>query len=183
MDSAQTADLPARDAGLRRILDATGAKLAAEPGRAAIRYRAEGTGGDGMRSEIRIGRHEVLVDEPPSIGGGGAAPNPLETALAALLSCQVVTYRLWAAKLGVPLEGIRIDVEGDLDVHGFFGLDDAVRPGFGAVRVRVVLDGPAGPERYRELQDAVDEHCPVLDVFRGSVPVDTVLVEQDGSHE
>lgn len=41
--------------------------------------------------------------QPPPLGGTDAAPNPVETALAGLLSCQVVNYRFWAAKLGTPL--------------------------------------------------------------------------------
>jgi uncharacterized OsmC-like protein len=165
-----------RDEALRAIVDATGAAVTDDPDRAQVLFRTEGTGGDGVRAEIRIGRHTVVVDEPPALGGVGEAPNPVENALAGLLSCQVVTYRFWAAKLGIPLDDIAVDVEGDLDVRGFFGLDEAVRPGFGEVRVNVTLSGPAEPERYRELAAAVDAHCPVLDLFRNTTPVTTNLV-------
>lgn len=143
----------------------------ADPTRGRPVFRAAGTGSAGVRAEIRIGGHTMVADEGPALGGAQAGPNPVEYALAALLSCQVVTYGVWAAKLGVPLDEVVIDVEGDLDVRGFLGFDDAVRPGFGDVRLRVTLSGPAGPERYRELAAAVDAHCPVLDVFRNSTPV------------
>jgi uncharacterized OsmC-like protein len=166
----------ARDEKLRAVLETTGRVLADNPDKGHPTYRAEGTGGAGVRAEIRIGRHTVVVDEPPSVGGEGEAPSPVETALAALLSCQVVTYRVWAAKLGIPLHDVAVDVEGDLDARGFFGFDDAVRPGFGEVRVRVTLGGPAEPARYEELAAAVDAHCPVLDIFRNTVPVTTTLV-------
>lgn len=165
-----------RDQNLAAIIEATGGAVAADPANAAALFRTTGTGGDGVGAEIRIGRHTVLVDEPPALGGADDAPNPVENALAGLLSCQVVTYRFWAVKLGIPLEDVAVDVEGDLDVRGFFGLDDAVRPGFGEVRVRVTLSGPAEPERYRELAAAVDAHCPVLDLFRNTTPVTTELV-------
>lgn len=173
----------ARDDTLRRIADGNATKIAGDPGRATVRYRAAGTGTDGVRSEITVRGHRLVVDEPPAVGGQDAAPNPPETALAALLACQVVTYRLWAAKLGVPLDDIQIEAEGDLDVRGFFGLDDGVRAGFGDVRVRVELSGPARPERYRALQEAVDGHCPVLDLFRGATPVHTELVTSDRQHD
>jgi uncharacterized OsmC-like protein len=165
-----------RNDALRAIVDAAEAKVADDPDLAGVVFSATGTGGDGVRSEIRIGRHTVVVDEPPALGGADEAPNPVENALAGLLSCQVVTYRIWAAKLGVPLDDIAVDVEGDLDVRGFYGLDDAVRPGFGEVRVRVTLSGPADPERYEELAAAVDAHCPVLDLLRNTTPVTTTLV-------
>ncbi len=169
---------------LKAVVEATGAVLAADPARAAVRFRAAGVGGTGVRSEIRIGAHTMVADEPPSVGGAGAAPNPVEIALAGLLSCQVVTYRLWAAKLDIPLDDIAVDVEGDLDVRGLFGLDDAVRPGPGAIRVVVTLSGPASAERYAELTAAVDEHCPVLDLFRNPTPVTTrTRTGQNGVHE
>lgn len=168
---------------LATVVDATTAALAADPARAAVRFRADGLGGAGVLSEIRIGRHAMVVDEPPSVGGTGSAPNPVEIALAGLLSCQVVTYRLWAAKLDIQLDGIAVEVEGDLDVRGLFGLADddaAVRPGPGAVRVVVTLTGPAAPERYADLAAAVDEHCPVLDLFRHPTPVTTRVISRTG---
>lgn len=175
-------DAPTRP--LTTVVETTGVALAADPARAAVRFRAAGVGATGVRSEIRIGAHTMVVDEPPSVGGAGAAPNPVEIALAALLSCQVVTYRLWAAKLDIPLDGIAVDVEGDLDVRGLFGLDDAVRPGPGDIRVVVTLSGPASQGRYDELAAAVDEHCPVLDLFRNPTPVTTrTRAGQDGVHE
>ncbi|WP_130289498.1 OsmC family protein [Pseudonocardia sediminis] len=55
------------------------------------------------------------------------------------------------------------------------GLDDGVHPVFGEVRVEVTPDGPAPAERCRQLHAAVDEHCPVLDLFRNTTPVTTEL--------
>lgn len=162
-----------RDAALGAIVDATAAAVAGDPDKAHARFRATGDGADGVRTELRIGRHAVTIDEPPALGGADAAINPVESALAALLACQVVTYRFWAAKLGILLTDVHVETEGDLDVRGFFGLDDAVRPGFGEVRLAVTLDGPASEADYDRLKDAVDAHCPVLDLFRNPTAVVT----------
>ena len=53
--------------------------------------------------QVRVGGGEYLV---PAAGYRAAreadsAPNPVETALAGLLSCQVVSYRFWSAKLNI----------------------------------------------------------------------------------
>lgn len=162
-----------RDAAPTEIIDATTRTVEQDAGRAQALFRATGSGGDGVRSDIRIGEHAVLVDEPPALGGGNAAPNPVQFALASLLSCQVVTYRFRAARLGIPLDDMQVDVEGDLDVRGFFGLDDDVRPGFGAVRLVVGLRGQASEEDYQRRREAVDAHCPVLDLVRHPTPVTT----------
>ncbi|MBN9107848.1 MAG: OsmC family protein [Pseudonocardia sp.] len=160
-----------RDEIVRRTLGAAAAKFTEHPERASATFRTSGVGGSGMRTDIRVGAHTVVIDEPAGLGGADAAPSPVEMVLAALLACQVVTYRVWAAKLGIPLDDVSVDVEGDLDRRGFFGVDHAVRAGFTDVRVVVTLSGPAGEERYQELAAAVDAHCPVLDTFQSPIPV------------
>src|SRR5262249_49715529 len=124
---------------------------------------------------MRTGTHTFTVDEPAKLGGGGTAPNPVQYALASLGSCQAITYRFWAEHLGISLDKLTVRVEGDLDIRGFFGFNDRVRPGFSAVRVQVGITGPERPERYQELAAAVEEHCPVLDLFRNPVPADRTL--------
>jgi uncharacterized OsmC-like protein len=120
---------------------------------------------------VRTATHAFTVDEPPALGGDGSAPNPVEYALASLGSCQAITYRFWAEHLGISFDTLSVTVEGDLDIRGFFGFDDSVRPGYSAVRIQVSISGPETPERYQQLAAAVDEHCPVLDLFRNPVPV------------
>lgn len=164
-----------RSTTIRGVIDATTAAVTDDPDLAHALFRVTGEGGPGVRTDLRAGRHTLTIDEPPALAGEDAAPNPVEAALAGLLSCQVVTYRFWAEKLGIPLDDVAVDVEGDLDVRGFFGLDDGVRPGFGEVRVAVRLSGPASDEDYRRLAEAVDAHCPVLDLFRNPTPVTTRL--------
>ncbi|MHB1740569.1 MAG: OsmC family protein [Actinomycetes bacterium] len=91
------------------------------------------------------------MDEPPALGGGDQGANPVEHLLAALGSCQVITYQLWAARLGVRVDEVVVDLRGELDLHGFFGLDAAVRPGYQSIDVEVRVRGPEARERYEEL--------------------------------
>ena len=119
--------------------------------------------------------HRVVVDEPPALGGANAAANPVEYALVALGSCQLITYRFWAAQLGLQFDTLSVEVEGDLDVRGFFGIDPSVRAGYQQVRVTLHITGPESPERYEELRRSVDEHCPVLDMFANQTPVSISL--------
>ncbi|MGD0245457.1 MAG: OsmC family protein [Streptosporangiaceae bacterium] len=146
-----------------------------DPGVARALFSAEGTLTGVTEVEVRTPTHSFTVDEPPALGGGGTAPNPVEYALASLGSCQAITYRFWAEQLGVSFDKLTVTVEGDLDIRRFLGFDESVRPGFSAVRVRVGISGPESPERYQELAAAVDEHCPVLDLFRNPVPVDRTI--------
>ena len=155
-------------ADTRKAVDADAAK-------AHVVFAAEGTLVGVTEVDIRTGRHTFKVDEPRSLGGGNVAANPMQYALAALGSCQAITYRVWAAQLGVELDSVTVRVEGDLDIRGLVGMDQ-VRPGFSAVRVEVSVTGPETRERYTELAAAVDAHCPVLDLFSNPVPVTRALV-------
>lgn len=143
----------------------------------ALTFGAQTALAKGLRCEAAVRRHVVAADEPEALGGTDTAANPVELLLAALITCQAITYRVWAKKLDIELTEVHVETEGDIDLRGFFGIDDAVRPGFGAIRLRVRLDGPETPERYRELAAAVDGHCPVLDMIRSPVPMERVIVE------
>ncbi|MGI5217142.1 OsmC family protein [Nocardia sp. CA-290969] len=160
---------------LNDITAATADAVAQDPAKATVVFRASGIPQGTVGSAITAGAHGLRVDEPPSLGGEDTALNPVEAYLGALISCQIVTYRFWAQRLGIVVDDLSIEAEGDLDVRGFFGLDDTVRAGFQAVRVRVRISGPETAQRYAELQAAVDAHCPVLDLTTGATPVETTL--------
>lgn len=142
---------------------------------ARLTYTVTGSGVGAVASALRAGRHEFLVDEPAALAGDDLAASPVEVALGALISCQVVVYRLYAHALGIQVDDIDVTAEGDLDAARLFGKDESVRAGFEAVRLSVRLTGPETAERYEELRAAVDAHCPVLDLFQNPTPVATTV--------
>ena len=154
---------------------AWGERIAADTSSAHLTYRVRGVGEGSVASRISAGKHEFLVDEPASLAGDDVAASPVEVALGALVSCQIVVYRLYAEALGIRVDDVEIAAEGDLDARRLFGIEESVRPGFGAVRLAVTITGPESEERYQELRVAVDTHCPVLDLFQNPTPV-TVTV-------
>ena len=157
---------------IRDAVDATRRRVADDPARAVVHLRTEARMGAGTRVDLRAGAFEFAADEPVSVGGTGTAPNPVQMALATLGSCQAITYRYWAEELGLRLDGVTITVEADFDMGAYFGFPGAGRPAPSAVRCSVVLEGPEPAARYEELTAAVDEHCPLLDLFTRPVPVE-----------
>jgi putative redox protein len=156
---------------LETLIDDNRQVIDAEPVKAKAVFSVHGDLVGLTEVDLQAREHSVKIDEPPSLGGQNLGANPVEHALIALASCQAITYRFWAAKLGIELDGLEISAEGDLDVRGFFGFDDGVRPGFTSVRLEVTPTGPESTERYHELAEAVDLHCPVLDLFTNTTPV------------
>jgi uncharacterized OsmC-like protein len=149
--------------------------IAADAGRARVVFKTEGSLVGPTHVQLVSRGHVLEVDEPDVLAGTDKFANPVEYALASLASCQAITYRFWAAKLGIALDGVEVAVEGDLDLRGFFGLDEGVRPGFTGIRLDITPLGPDSADRYRELADAVDAHCPVLDLFANATPIERRL--------
>jgi putative redox protein len=160
---------------LKDIIVATQSDLRANPEHALATFSADSRQVDGLRSETKIRQFSLTVDEPPTLGGTDAGPNPVELVLAALATCQEITYRAYATALGIPLESVSVKLEGSLDLRGFFAVKDGVRAGFKEVRGTVDLKSSASAADLAKLKQAVDAHCPVLDILRAPVPVDLEL--------
>ena len=160
---------------LAELVRDTKVVFSSDPARARATFVAEHELVGATEVSVKVGSgHRLTVDEPAALGGADKAANPVEYALASLGSCQAITYRIWAEHLGIEVDSVSVRVEGDLDLRGFFGVDDTIRPGFTAVRIDVSVKGPESAERYQELATAVDQHCPVLDLFQNPVPVTRV---------
>lgn len=164
-----------RAARLTEAGTAWGDRIAADVTSAHLTYRVSGAGEGSVASAIRAGKHTFLVDEPAALAGDDLAASPVEFALGALISCQIVVYRLYAQALGIQVDGIDVKAEGDLDARRLFGIDESVRAGFTDVRLAISISGPETEERYQELRAAVDAHCPVLDLFANPTPVSVTV--------
>ncbi len=126
----------------------------------------------GFKSKVSIRDFEVIVDQPKGFGGSNSGPKPSEIALAALASCQEITYRLYADALNIPLNGVRIELTGTQDLRGFLGMEDKIFAGFQQVRGIVHLDSSASDADLDRLRNTVEQHCPVLDDLRRPVDVE-----------
>ena len=75
------------------------------------------------------------ADEPPILAGHDTGPNPVEHLLNALAGCLTTTLIYHAAVRGIKVEELESELEGDLDIRGFLGLSNEIRPGFQNIRV------------------------------------------------
>lgn len=155
----------------KTAFDSTNAALTAAPQNARATFSATSTLGDGVNSNVAIRQFNVAVDEPQALGGTDTAPNPVEYILAALGSCQEITYRLYADALGIPVNRVSVRLEGDIDLRGLFNVDKSIRPGFQGITAEVSIDSPASENDLLRLKGVVDRHCPVLDILQNPTPV------------
>lgn len=129
----------------------------------------------GFRSSALIRAFQPIPsDEPLALGGTDTAPNPVEQLLAALGNCLAVGYAAGATARGIALNEIIIDIDGDLDLAVFLGLETG-HAGFGEIRVNVDIDSSATPEQIDELHQHVVSTSPVGHTLGSAVPVDIAL--------
>lgn len=151
------------------VFSGTQTVLGTEPAQAQAVFQAQSRLGDRLNGAVAIRQFSVGVDEPAGLGGADTAPNPVEYILAALGSCQEITYRLYADALGIPLNGVSVELTGDL--RGFFNVGRGL-PGYQKIEATVTLDSTASEADLACLKDIVDRHDPVLDILRNPTPVE-----------
>src|SRR5919197_2565362 len=92
---------------------------------------------EGLRFRVAGPKGELTSDMAESVGGGATAPTPAWLLRAALASCDATLVAMEAAREGIELTDLTVTVESDSDFRGILGIDDTLRPGPVAVRVRI----------------------------------------------
>ena len=134
------------------------------------RTTIKGFYGAGQEDATRTQPFTVDSDEPPVLLGQNQAPNAGEFALHALAACLTGTIAYHAAARGIVLDGLETTIQGDLDLHGFLGLDASVRPGYDQIRVTVKVAGDFDDRQLAELE-SLTRFSPVRDIVSNPVPV------------
>jgi uncharacterized OsmC-like protein len=159
-------------------LDAVGSLVQAiqdDPTKARTTWAAHVTWTGAFTSESRVRDFAAIPsDEPVTLGGGDAAPNPVEQLLGALGNCLAVGYAANASVAGIELRDLRIDLQGEVDLRVFLGLAEG-HAGLDTISATVRLDSDAPRERLEELHAKVLDSSPVGHTLTHAVPLDISL--------
>ncbi len=129
-----------------------------------VTLRASASCPSHSRADISVRDLAMVIDEPVERGGGNAGPTPTDTVLAALAGCTNVIGHKCAAKLGVDIGHLDIDIACDFDRRGVT-LSEAVAVPFVALRQTVTAHGPASEEELAAVAQDVELYCPVSQLF------------------
>ena len=116
--------------------------------------------------------HQMHSDEPEMLSGTDAAPNPVEQLLSALASCVVTSIIAHASMKGIEINSLRSELEGDINLTGFLGLDDSISRGYNNISIKLFVDSP-----HKDLEEIrlLSYYSPVFNTIANSAKLDVSI--------
>lgn len=119
-----------------------------------------GAGGK-YQQEIQAGPHQIIADEPRSLGGDGTGATPISLMLGALGACTSMTLQMYAGRKEWPLERVEVF------------LTHEKKDDYDHIEREVTIRGPLlTAEQRQRLMDIADK-CPVHKMLAGSARITT----------
>jgi uncharacterized OsmC-like protein len=154
-----------------------------EMAKATFSVKSEWNGGFSVTSSskgFRIGGQNIernteykwQYDFPDQLSGEGKGPTVCESCMGSLAACLTQTIIAHAISRGIQIDSINIDVEGDVDLRGFTGISNDVRPGAQQFRVNMnIKSNTASKEQINELYDIGKRFSPAFDTLTNGTSV------------
>ena len=160
-----------------------------EMAKATFSLISEWSGGFRVKSNsksIKMGSNEVaresisqiIHDFPTQFSGGNNGPTVCESCMASLGSCMIQTIVLHASTMGIQIDGVDINLEGDIDLRGFSGISEKVRPGAQQIRAKVNIHSKqATPYQIKQLYEIGKKLSPAVDTLTNGTS--TIIVSSN----
>jgi uncharacterized OsmC-like protein len=135
-----------------------------DPASSRITITAHGRQTDAPIScSIDLGRAIYAAQAHKGVGGAGTGACSGDLLLGALAACAQITCQMVAAAMQIPVEGIEVRVDGDLDLQGTLGLSKEVPVGFEDIRLSFDVKAPqATAEQLAALTAKTEQYCVVM---------------------
>ena len=135
----------------------------------------------GFKSEATSRQFTAQVDMPCGLCGEDTAISPLEMVLQAYGACLSVGYAMHCAARGIKLQELKINIEGEVDLPGFLGLQapehlnmDSL-PGYKFIKVEVKMKAEADGKTLQDIHQQVISTAPVGLTISRPVRIDATL--------
>ena len=129
-----------------------------------------------FRTELTIGPHTIVADEPESAGGRDEGPTPYQLLGSALASCTAMTLHFYAKREKFALERVNVSVTSER-IHAKDCEDCESENGYvHRFDVRLALSG-ALTEEQRQKLFRIAQRCPVYKTLSNEIKIVETLVE------
>lgn len=133
-------------------------------------------GGTGYTTEVTAGKHQMIADEPPSVGGDDHGPTPYGYLLSGLGACTAMTIRMYADFKKIKLEEVEVKLTHD-KIHKQDGENSESSKGkIDQIKRFIKLKGDLTEEQRKRMIEIADR-CPVHKTIEGKPEILTSEVE------
>jgi uncharacterized OsmC-like protein len=135
--------------------------------------RASIEGFHGLGAEQKHRRRFVFdTDHPEVFAAADHGATPVEMVLVGLAGCLTAGIAAVAQNRNIALRSVTATLEADMDLRGILGIDEQVRNGFEAVRVRFDVDADATAAQIEALVAQSQKRSAVFDIMSNPTDVD-----------
>src|SRR5258705_997421 len=164
---------------LRSIQKPLKEQYRSDPNSSRISLKAHSAQSDTpIACSVEVGQKLFEAQAHSGVGGSGTAACSGDLLLGAMAACAELTGQLVAAAMGIPIEHIGVDVEGEMDLRGTLGIAKDVPVGFQDIHARLDICAPeATPEQLVTLKEKTELCCVVMRTLMQPPPIRTSWVE------
>ena len=104
----------------------------------------------------------IVGDHPKELLGTDKGPSSIEVLLSALGHCLASGWAMYGASMGINVEALRVEVEGDIDLQGMLALPEpgAVPAGFQKIRATYYAKSSAPRDQLEQLAKTAEDLSP-----------------------
>lgn len=118
-------------------------------------------------NQVSVGQHQLLMDEPASVGGNNLGMTPYQHLLAALGGCTSMTMKLYAELKGIVFDDIKVELTHQkIDKDGK-KLDNIVKT--------ITINGDAVTAEQKQKLLEIAEKCPVNRTLKSEIIIESQL--------
>lgn len=131
----------------------------------------------GFRQDVVIaGKHQLVADEPVSMGGTDLGPSPYQLLSAGLGTCTTMTIRIYARRKNIPLAHVACDVAHDRCHNEDCDTAEGAGPKLDVFTRVIRLEGDLTADQRAALL-AIADRCPVHRTLHGQAVIRTSLAD------
>lgn len=133
----------------------------------------------GFQVNIQSDDHQLLADEPISVGGENLGPDPYELLLGSLAACKLITVRMYADRKGWPLEKTYVGLS-TRKIYARDCEDCESNPDakVDEITIEIEFEGDLDQAQRERLKE-ISERCPVHRTLISETKIRTTLLKTD----
>jgi len=134
-------------------------------------------GKENYKTVMTAGRHELISDEPESVGGQDSGPDPYDYLLMSLGSCTVITLKMYADRKKWPVEDIYVEM-----LHHKSHAEDCKdcddpKAKIDKIEKEIVIKGDLTDDQLQRLME-ISKKCPVHRTLLSDVEIVTGIEQR-----